>query len=118
MTIKKLTLDWLSDGSGDVTGSTDAVIEGVIIRASFTPDGGATAPSDLYDVYIYEYGTTIDLLGGAGVDLSNTTAETVIPLIPDKDALLAMGPAIANRLTYVVDNAGAAKGGIIDLYYR
>jgi hypothetical protein len=116
--IKKLKIVWTSDASGDCTGTTTAYIDGVIIRAAFTPGSAGSQPTDLYDVYLYETGGTIDLLGGAGVDLSNSTAATKIPLVADKDGLLAMGPAIANLLDYVVDNAGNAKSGTIEIWYR
>jgi len=117
-TIKLLTLDWLSTDAGVVSGTTTNQIDGIIYRVVFIPDAAATQPSDLYDLVIYAYGTTIDLLAGAGANLSNATATTVIPLLNDQAGNKFFPPVVCDRLTYSITNAGDAKGGIIQIYYR
>jgi len=109
--LNRIELDWLSDGSGDVSGTTQN-IAGYLLRVSFIPDSGGTQPSDLYDVELQD-GDDIDLLNGAGANLSQSTATTLAPTIAG-DSL----PVVLGEIELVVSNAGAANGGTVVIYYQ
>jgi len=115
-TIKKLIMDWLSDASGDVNGVLSGVISGEILRATFIPDGGGTAPTNLYDVTL-EDEDGIDLVGGKGANLSNTVTTSIAPLIGD-GTTTNRPVAVDGTLELKVSNAGNAKGGIVSVYFR
>jgi len=103
----KYTLDWLSDAGGDVSGNNVDVIPGYVVQVGFNPDGGGTAPTASYDVVLTDP-DGIDLLGGAGANLS-ATATTVVAVVTP---LHYDGGA----LDLVVSNAGNAKGGLVLLW--
>lgn len=107
-TIRKYTIAWTSDASGDATANTIA-LSGSIARINFVPNTGATQPTDLYDVTIKD-SDGIDILLGAGADLSNANATTVIPLISGNKLV------VNDKLAVTISNAGNAKTGAITLY--
>lgn len=115
-TINKCTLDWLSDASGDATVTT-VYISGIILKVVFIPDAAGTQPSDLYDVTLKD-DNEVDILQGAGANLSNSTTTEVSPFIADQDASNVMPNAIDDKLDLAVSNAGNAKGGKLIIYYR
>lgn len=41
-TVQKVTMDWLSDASGDVDTTHTKHLSGILERVVFIPDGGAT----------------------------------------------------------------------------
>ena len=84
--------------------------DGVIERAVFIPDGGGTAPTDLYDVTVTDP-DGVDVLAALGANLSGTL--TVVK--KHSDGLTAFA---GQKLTLNVTNAGNAKGGVVILYYR
>lgn len=110
--LRKYSCDWTSDAAGAVSGIDVPVMGGQLVQVVFTPDGGGTAPTDLYDVTLTLSGGGTDLLGGAGANASSTLQ-------------VAIGADVANLPTWVpsgnlrpvVANAGNAKGGVIDLYF-
>jgi hypothetical protein len=104
-TVQKLLLDWLSDASGDVSGTLTAVVSGILYRVAFVPDGGGTQPTDLYDVTI-EDDDGVDVLAANGSNLSNAT----------KSQHIDAGRAVDGKLELKVSNAGNAKGGLVALY--
>lgn len=107
--ITKITYDWLSDASGDVSASaTTAILDGQIIGVLFEPDSGGTAPSDLYDVTLLDADSR-DLLFGQGMNL---------PQALDVAVLENLGQITNDALSLVVDNAGNAKGGVVVVYVR
>ena len=115
-TVKKLELDWLCDASGNVNGVDTEAISGEILRVTFTPDGGGTAPTNLYDVTLDDE-DGIDVLNGKGANLSNTTTTSIAPLYGD-GTTTNRPVAVDGKLTLDVSNAGNAKGGIVAVYYR
>lgn len=115
-TIKKVTLDWLSDASGDATADTKA-LAGQILRVVFIPDSGGTQPSNLYDVVLND-ADSIDVLEGLGANLSNTTSTDVVPVVTDGNAGNMAPVAVDGKLSLAVSNGGNAKGGKVILYIR
>ena len=118
-TITKTTLDWLSDASGDVSGTATKKLNGSLLRVVTIPDSGGTQPTDLYDAVLND-DNGIDVLGGQGANLSNTTTTDVIPGVPLKDGTTTTTAVVIidDTLTLVVSNAGNAKGGTVILYIR
>lgn len=118
--VRKVTLAWTSDASGDVSGSPTTYLTGEILRVVIVPSGTA-APTTLYDVTLRSYGGDgIDLLAGQGANLSATVASHVKPGVPFKDGTTtATAPiAVDDQLELVVANAGNAKSGTVTLYLR
>ncbi len=105
-TVRRLEFDWLSDASGDMSGTPSAVVSGVLERIVTIPDGGGTAPTTLYDVVLND-ADGLDVLNGAGANLSATVSAQVGP------ALTGGQMAIDGVLDLVVSNAGNAKGGTV-----
>lgn len=110
-TAVKYSIAWVSSAGGAVTENAVSLKAGNIVQVVFTPDGGGTAPTDLYDVTLVIANGTTDLLGGAGANLSGTLINFV-------------GADIANLPVWVpagnywptVANGGNAKGGTMDIY--
>jgi len=116
-TVSKVTLDWTSDASGDVSGTHTVYLSGQIERVCFIPDSGGTQPTDQYDVTL-EDDNGLDVLQGLGANLSNATATDVVPVVTDGNAGNASPTAIDDKLELKVANAGNAKGGKVILYIR
>lgn len=109
--VQKVSLAWVSDASGDVNGTTIPLM-GTIQRITYVPNGGATAPTALYDVVMND-AESVDVLDGTGANLSATATSTAYPLLGAGNNV----PAIVSGLcTLVVTNAGSAKGGTVHLY--
>ena len=105
----KYTIAWVSDASGDVSGNAAqySIIPGVLRQAMFTPDGGGTQPTDLYDATLLF--ATVDVLDGVAANLSNSTSTIVMfdpPLFYDA----------TSNFDLVISNAGNAKGGSFTLW--
>ena len=115
--IRKITLDWLSDAAGAVSGTSTVKLNGTLLRVVFIPDSGGTQPSDLYDVVLND-DNGIDVLAGQGANLSNAAASDVVPGVPLKDGTTTSVSVVPldDTLTLVVSNAGNAKGGNVLLY--
>ena len=116
-TIQKITLDWLSDATGVVSGTATKRLTGSLLRVVFIPDSGGTQPSDLYDVVLND-DNGLNVLAGQGANLSNATASNVVPGVPLKDGTTTSISVciLDDTLTLGITNAGAAKGGNVVLY--
>jgi len=114
--VLRYTLDWTSDTStsGTVTASVYQ-INGTIERIVYNPDGGATLPTDSYDVTLKDI-DGIDVLNGTGANLSQSTVASTISTEGDGTTNIPM--ATQGTLALSVTNAGSAKGGIIRIYVR
>ena len=118
--IRELTLDWLSDADGNVSGiDTEKFNEGEILKVAFVPDGGDTAPTTLYDVTLLD-ANDIDILLGRGADRSATVTVVIVPILNDGQGTpqyfgrnFTIGP-----LELVVAAAGAANGGKVIITFR
>jgi len=115
-TVKKVTLDWTSDASGDATVDTKA-LSGQILRVCFIPDSGGTQPTDLYDVVLND-ADGIDVLEGLGANLSNSTSTDVVPVVTNGTDGNMQPVAVDGVLSLAVSNAGDSKGGKVILYIR
>lgn len=111
-TVKRVELDWLSDASGDVSGTATKALSGKLEKVVFVPDSGGTQPSDLYDVVLND-ADGLDVLQGNGANLSNSAASQVAPAIGTYFL-----PLVDGALNLVVSNAGDSKGGKLILYLR
>lgn len=116
-TVRKLSLTWTSDGSGDVNGNASPVFSGEILKVTFEPGSGGNQPSDLYDVVLNDE-EGVDLLQGLGANLSNGNTTSVVPLDGDGTAADSVRVANDGAVTPVVQNAGATKQGTIHIFYR
>lgn len=103
-----VTLAWTSHATGGNVEQTATNLRGVLKRISFVP--GGTTPTDQYDVTL-EDADGIDVLGGLGENLSNSTATTVSIL----DSLPLAQVLLGNH-TLKVTNAGNAKTGSLVAY--
>lgn len=106
----KYSLAWVSDAGGAVSANPQTFRPGSLIQIKFIPDGGGTAPTALYDVTLVD-ANGIDYLGGTGANLSatvSTQTRVAAPLIYDATGTLDL----------VVANAGAAKGGTVQLWIQ
>lgn len=111
--IARYRVDWLSDASGVVSVSTFSLPACELVQVAYTPDGGGTQPSDLYDFTMTDPDGA-DALGGTGANLSNATATKVTPV--QSTYFRKILPA--GSYTPTGANCGNAKGGLIDLYVR
>ena len=110
-TMKKITCAWTSENGGDNAGkaqkTTTYAYSGEVMR--LVTDPGATAPTDDYDVYVYDEDNT-DILMAAGKDRDTANTEQVLAS--------SLGCVANDKLTFSVENAGNAKQGTIYLYIR
>jgi len=118
----KLTLTWVADASGDVTGfSTD---DGTFLTQTITEVlrgkelvfgeviPGATTPTASYDAYVYD-SNSVDLFSAGFVDMTETVTTTAFPY----NGTVYGSRIIQSALTPVVDNAGNAGNGTMVLYF-
>ena len=113
----KLTVNWTSDGSGDVSEAISAANMKIIIGknlAHFVTDPGSPAPTDNYDLTLLDaYG--VDILGGEGVNRDTANSEQGIPAI--KSGIYG-DRIIDTALTFTIAGAGDSAQGIVILYFR
>lgn len=109
-TVRRIYWDWLSTAGGAADLVTTVAYDGLLERAVFIPDGGATQPDPNYDVTITDP-DGVDVLAGLGANLDN--AATVVKT--HADGLTAVSGQL---LTLNVSGAGAANGGTVILYLR
>ncbi|MBI4499456.1 MAG: hypothetical protein HY689_16330 [Chloroflexi bacterium] len=108
--VRKVTLEWTSDASGNADATTTKAFTGEVVRAVQLPDSGGTQPTDLYDVTVTD-SDGADVLHGLGANLSNAATTQKA----QKDGL---GAVAASKLTLNVSNAGSGKGGKAIVYLR
>lgn len=110
--VTRYSIAWTSDAAGNVSGNSFAVKAGALLQIKFVPAGGGTQPTDLYDVTLVDT-SSIDVLGGAGANLSNASGTIKAALLGD--TYYHDGQA---NLDLVVANAGNAKGGTVILWVQ
>lgn len=116
--LKVVRLEWTSDASGNVNGTT-VEIHGEIQRIVTNPDGTAV-PTASYDIVLNDE-DGIDVAQGLLANRSETTAEEVVPIV---ETTIGTNPYSAGRVSVSgaiepqVSNAGNAKKGTIAIYYR
>lgn len=107
----KYTIAWTSTSGGAVSGNTLGISAGEVFQVLAVPGSGATQPTDLYDLQLNTPTGTVNILGTAGDNLSQTTSK-VVQLVPPyyHDA--------TGELDLVIANAGNAKTGTVIVWVR
>lgn len=122
--IRKVTASWISDDStGAVSGTTGKIV-GEIIKAVTVPSGTA-APTANYDITLADE-AGVDILAacvaaGRLADRHTSTTEQRYFFAEDIDTAplaKATHPAVCDKITIAVTNAGNSKAGTIILYIR
>lgn len=118
--VTKYEVVWVSDASGDVSGSTFTMKQGTIIAVQFVPGSGALQPTDLYDVDLLNSlgitmfddgaGTTI------GANLSNAVAQQRVPLVGLTGVTIYRRWHAGGTAQLLVSNAGDSNAGTINIY--
>lgn len=108
--VKRCTLSWTSDASGDATFTTSRDITGWIILVETDP--GATAPTDDYDV-VLNNANGADVMGGALADRDTSNTERAMPLVNGNYSVVFN----EGQLSLVISNAGNAKVGEVIIYW-
>ena len=111
--IKKIKWDWTAHTDGKVAkttanAATTKAYNGEIVRLVTIPDG-TTAPSDNYDVKIYDE-DDVDALIGAGADRDTANTEQVLGS--------NLGVVANDKLTLEIENAGSGGKGTTIVYVR
>jgi hypothetical protein len=111
--IKKITWVWTAHTDGKVAVATEnaqtaKAYNGEIVRLVTVPDG-TTAPTDDYDVMIYDE-DNVDVLLGAGANRDTANTEQV--------AASSLGVVANDKLTLYVEGAGSGGKGTVHLYIR
>ncbi len=103
-TIDKIVFQWTSNSAGTVTGTTTSRYTGAVGRIVFDP--GTPAPSDNYDIAIYDQ-NSYDILNSRGLNKDSVATSQI-------DSMFS---SVANsKLTFVVVNAGDSTSGSVALY--
>lgn len=112
----KYSVAWVSSGGGAVEENPLPLPRGHIHQVKFVPDGGGTQPTDLYDVTLRDaIAGGVDFLTGIGANLSNANRKIGVPQLGDGTTALQRVFVEAGNYYPTVANAGAAKGGTIEI---
>ena len=107
--LAKYSCAWTSAAGGTVTECPVTLMAGQIVQVIMTP--GTVTPSDDYDVTLLGASGETDLLGGGGVDCSNSLTKHVGADCANLPVWIPAGiywPTVAA--------GGATKTGTIDIY--
>ncbi len=107
-TVRKVKFVVVSAADGSATGTTSYAYDGAVLRFVAVPDGGATQPTNAFDVVLND-ADGYDILAGQGADLSNAAPTTVVA---------SMGAIASDKITLVAANMGDSKGATFYLYLR
>lgn len=118
--ITRYEVTWLSDASGEVSGSVFMAKMGTIIAVEFVPGTGITQPVDLYDVDCLDVDGISVFDNGAGAsvgsNLSNVTPSHHVPLGGLSGAAICRRWLRGGTLQPTVSNAGDTMSGVIKIY--
>ena len=111
--IKKILWAWTAHTDGKVAAATanaatSNAFNGEIVRLVTIPDG-TTAPSDDYDVFVYDEDGA-DVLMGAGANRDEANTEQVLAS--------SLGVVANDKLNLYVEGAGSGGKGTVILYVR
>jgi hypothetical protein len=112
----KYAMAWVSSAGGAVAELPVEVQRGHIHQAKFIPDAGGTQPTDAYDVTLLDaISGGFDLLTAIGGNLSNVNRKIGVPQVGDGTTAHQRVFHEGGNLYPTVANAGAAKGGTIEI---
>lgn len=117
--IKKVLIDWTSDDTTGAVSGTSRKVSGYLIKA--VTDPGAAAPTASYDIAITDE-ESVNVLTACDddlVDRHTSNTEEVYFLVKDHAGTplaQSLRPAVCDKLTFAVTNAGNSKNGQIVLY--
>lgn len=111
---------WISDASGNVSGSTFQVKMGTIIAVEFIPGTGLTQPDDLYDVDMVDAEGTSVFDDGAGTsigaNLSNLVSQHKVPLVGLVGVTIYRRWHHGGTLELRATNAGDTNSGVVNVF--
>lgn len=107
-TVKQVKLVIVSAADGSASGTTTYAHDGEVVRFVAVPDGGATQPTNLFDIALND-ADGYDILAGQGANLSNAAPTTVVA---------ALGAIAGDKITLAATNMGDSKGATLYLYIR
>ena len=117
------TFTWTSDTAdgNSARGAGTAYVRGEVLRVSFVPGTGTSAPTGTYNVVVTDT-NGIDILAGKGVNLSATVPWSFRPgmVCSDGTTISNLVPFAINDIPYIsVTNCGTNnRSGKIILYTR
>lgn len=104
--VKWVKWAWVSDGSGDVSGTDTVELDGVAV--AFVTNPSSTAPTDNYDITILDTDSA-DIAAGGLANRDTSNSERVVPDPP---------AAFSSKLSLVVASAGDSKEGTLTMFYQ
>jgi hypothetical protein len=107
-TVKKIKFEIVSAADGSASGTTTYAYDGAVLRFVTVPDGGATQPTDNFDIVLND-ADGYDILAGQGANRSNAAASTVVA---------SMGAVATDKISLAASNMGDSKGATLYLYIR
>ena len=112
--LQKVSLIWISDGSGNASGVTKK-LSGKVLRAVFIPSI-IDVPTEGYTVKILD-ADGVDILVGYGLaGLSATITRSVVPMELNTAGTPAFPFSIDGALTITISGGGNIKSGTVSLY--
>lgn len=117
---KEMTITWTSDGSGDASANTDALMDGQILGVVTLADSSnvANPPSANFDIFLkHPTYNDFDFLMGYGQNRSTTAIQAFTP-VANSATYSSYAMPVVGQPNFVVKGAGASKNGICLVYYR
>lgn len=118
--VNKIIADWVSDASGDVSGTTKK-ISGRLVKNLTNPSGAGLAPAANYNIAITDE-ESFNVLSACDADLQDRHTSTTEELYcvvtaPVGGGGLPVHPAVDDKLTITIGQAGNANGGRLITYW-
>jgi hypothetical protein len=118
--VTKYEATWVSDASGNVSGTTFQMKMGALIAVEFIPGPGALAPTDLHDIdLIDEEGVTMFDDGSGttiGSNLSSTIPVHKVPLVGLVGVTIYRRWHHGGAVELDVSGAGDSNAGTVNIY--
>lgn len=118
--VTRYAVTWVSDASGDVSGSTFEMKMGTLIAVEFVPGPGGLAPADLYDVDLLDEEGVTMFDDGAGTtigsNLSSAVASHKVPLVGLTGVTIYRRWHHGGPCELQVANAGDSNAGTVNVF--
>lgn len=118
--VTKYEVTWVSDASGNVSGSTFEMKAGTLIAVEFVPGSGALAPDSLYDVDMVDMEGVTMFDDGSGTsigsNLSSTAASHKVPLVGLTGVTIYRRWHHGGSVELQVAGAGDSNAGTVNIY--